>query len=207
MRREDVQRLTAFVAAVDELHQRAMERVLGRRGDKHPNPQAAWTVRPWWDSRVDRIDRDWLLDTRTRGIFESQLPELVHALSVVDDQLRPSGPGREATGRAMVDEAARLRRAWATRARTIAVTETTRNLSQAEYRKALLDPDAMKLWFSERDSKVRESHQEADNGVPVQLGTPFRVGGHPMMFPGDPLGPPEETVNCRCELKIVGGRS
>lgn len=207
MRREDMERLSAFVAAVDELHQRAMERVLGRAGNKHPNPQAAWSVRPWWESRVSRLDRDWLLSPRSREIVESQLPELVHALADVDDQLRPSGPGREDAGRAMVAEAARLRRDWATRARRIAVTETTRNLADAQYRRGLADPDAMKLWVSERDAAVRPSHVAADTGIPIQLGTPFMVGGYPMQYPGDPLGPPEEVVNCRCEMKITGGRS
>jgi hypothetical protein len=34
------------------------------------------------------------------------------------------------------------------------------------------------------------------------------VGGFPMLMPGDPTAPPEEVVNCRCDLVIVneGGR-
>lgn len=52
-------------------------------------------------------------------------------------------------------------------------------------------------WVSMRDSKVRDTHAEADGQI-VDVGSPFSVGGYDLMYPCDPDGPPEETANCRC---------
>lgn len=47
---------------------------------------------------------------------------------------------------------------------------------------------------SAKDDHVRESHQNVDGEV-VEIGETFRNG---LRYPGDPAGPPEETVQCRC---------
>lgn len=101
---------------------------------------------------------------------------------------------------------------WQNRARNIAVTETTRaygagtlaaGLEQSRVTGRLLQ----KRWDTEHDSRVRASHRQVD-GVVTGLSQPFNVGGFPMLFPGDPMGPADEVVNCRCDLTIVneGGR-
>ncbi len=54
-----------------------------------------------------------------------------------------------------------------------------------------------KTWLSAGDERVRESHQDA-NRQTVGLGEPFNVGGAMLQYPGDPLGPDDETINCRC---------
>lgn len=59
-----------------------------------------------------------------------------------------------------------------------------------------------KRWISSRDSKVRETHQAVD-GDEVAIRDPFDVGGALMEYPGDPNGPVEEIVNCRCTLRAV----
>lgn len=59
-----------------------------------------------------------------------------------------------------------------------------------------------KRWISSRDEKVRETHKAVD-GDQVPLRDPFEVGGALMMFPGDPSGPVEEIVNCRCTLRAA----
>ena len=55
------------------------------------------------------------------------------------------------------------------------------------------------LWVSRRDALVRLTHVEAD-GQTQPLGSPYRVGLAMLRYPGDPLGPPEETYGCRCVL-------
>lgn len=58
-------------------------------------------------------------------------------------------------------------------------------------------------WLSARDSAVRDTHSNADGDTAAANGGTFDVGGSVLRFPGDPAGPPEETVNCRCTLLPV----
>ena len=101
---------------------------------------------------------------------------------------------------------------WVNRARVIAVTETTRargagttaaGLEQSRVTGRLLQ----KRWRTEHDDRVRQAHRNVD-GVTLPLYQPFNVGGFPLLFPGDPMGPADEVVNCRCDVVIVneGGR-
>lgn len=53
-----------------------------------------------------------------------------------------------------------------------------------------------KGWASAGDDRVRASHAEL-HGVFVSMDEPFANG---LMYPGDPSGPAEEVVNCRCVL-------
>lgn len=50
-------------------------------------------------------------------------------------------------------------------------------------------------WVSTLDDRVRPDHAEA-NGQVVGIDVPFIVGGESLMFPGDPNGSPENTINC-----------
>jgi HK97 family phage portal protein len=54
-----------------------------------------------------------------------------------------------------------------------------------------------RVWMTQRDEVVRGTHASA-HGQRAQGVQPFTVGGFPMMFPGDPLAPIQETANCRC---------
>ena len=101
---------------------------------------------------------------------------------------------------------------WQNRARNIAVTETTRaygagtlaaGLEQSRVTGRLL----RKRWDTEHDRRVRASHRQVD-GTVTGLSQPFNVGGFPLLFPGDPMGPADEVCGCRCDLTIVneGGR-
>jgi F like protein len=56
-----------------------------------------------------------------------------------------------------------------------------------------------KTWLATNDDRTREDHAEAD-GQSVPFDQPFDVGGVPMMYPGDPDGPDDSTINCRCTL-------
>lgn len=57
-------------------------------------------------------------------------------------------------------------------------------------------------WNTRHDDKVRPSHVAAD-GQKQNVGDPFKVGGALLRFPTDPLGPPEETIRCRCSLSFA----
>jgi hypothetical protein len=54
-------------------------------------------------------------------------------------------------------------------------------------------------WRTMRDDAVRDIHTPMD-GVTVPAGKPFIVAGTPVMYPGQPVGPPEVWANCRCSV-------
>ncbi len=86
------------------------------------------------------------------------------------------------------------------RALTIARTEVHAAAESAAFEQArYVDPDALKIWLATNDSRTRPSHRAAE-GQAVSMNETFVVGGSKLMFPGDPLGDPGETINCRCTL-------
>ena len=68
---------------------------------------------------------------------------------------------------------------------------------------ALLGEAGMvKEWLATPDARTRETHRVAD-GQRVPLTDQFTVGGAALMFPGDPTGPPDQVINCRCSIAYV----
>lgn len=65
---------------------------------------------------------------------------------------------------------------------------------------------ATKIWLNAHDNRVRPSHASA-GGQAVPMEAPFRVGGFDLMYPGDPQGPPQEVINCRCTFTVEEGRT
>lgn len=94
---------------------------------------------------------------------------------------------------------------WPNRARTVARTETLGAVNAGVFRAAELeaeqrgDPAPFKQWISTEDSRTRPTHVDADKQRTL-LREPFRVGGAQLLFPGDPQGPAQEVINCRCSL-------
>lgn len=64
------------------------------------------------------------------------------------------------------------------------------------------DVVAAQEWISTRDGRTRIEHAEAD-GQYVSVGQPFSVGGALMMYPGDPSGGADNTINCRCTVGFL----
>ena len=62
---------------------------------------------------------------------------------------------------------------------------------------AEVDQEMTLTWVTMHDTKVRPTHREADGQV-VLLGAEFHVCGTTLAYPGDPAGPPECILNCRC---------
>jgi SPP1 gp7 family putative phage head morphogenesis protein len=57
-------------------------------------------------------------------------------------------------------------------------------------------------WLAAADDRTRETHREA-NGQVVGMDEKFKVGDAELMFPGDPEGPGEEVINCRCAVGYI----
>lgn len=58
-------------------------------------------------------------------------------------------------------------------------------------------------WVSRRDERTRLSHRAANGQIRNVTGA-FDVGGAELRYPGDPRGPLEETMECRCVLAPAG---
>lgn len=97
---------------------------------------------------------------------------------------------------------------WRNRAMTVARTETIGAVNAGVYRGAVLDAEQrgdvapFKVWIATDDKRTRPTHVAADQQRTL-LSEPFRVGGAPLVFPGDPRGPAAEVINCRCSMLPV----
>lgn len=54
-------------------------------------------------------------------------------------------------------------------------------------------------WLSMHDGDVREAHARAD-GQEASVNGKFKVDGYELRYPGEPVGPPEIWIECRCLL-------
>jgi len=62
-------------------------------------------------------------------------------------------------------------------------------------------PKAAKTWITMLDDRVRDHHIPM-HGVTVAAGQTFNVGGYSLHYPGEPVGPPDIWINCRCHLDL-----
>ena len=95
------------------------------------------------------------------------------------------------------------------RGNVIGRTETLRALNggrdealrQLKDTGAVNDSHIKRIWDATGDSRTRETHRVADGQAVVGMDAPFDIGGYAMMYPGDPAGPPEESIQCRCYME------
>jgi hypothetical protein len=74
-----------------------------------------------------------------------------------------------------------------------------------DYKKAIADGFTHKKWVTERDNRVRFTHQKVDGKV-IPVTDYFDVGGALMRFPKDlklAFDSPHETIDCRCTVKYM----
>ncbi|MEU4228290.1 phage minor head protein [Nonomuraea sp. NPDC026600] len=107
-----------------------------------------------------------------------------------------------ATRRELYEELHESERRWQWKARRIARTETIGAYNGgahegAVFRSDVLGLDMAKRWLATLDTRVRPTHLAA-NGQLVRIADEFEVGDASLRFPGDPLGPGNEVINCRC---------
>lgn len=93
------------------------------------------------------------------------------------------------------------------RAEVIGRTEALRSAHEGTeemYAQAIeqgqLDPESVRRkWVSARDERVRGSHA-ALNGQVKPMGQAWTTSNGTLRYPGDPMAPASETVQCRCVL-------
>jgi uncharacterized protein with gpF-like domain len=89
----------------------------------------------------------------------------------------------------------------AARALTIARTETGQAANTATFSaykgSGVID---RKQWVATPDDKTRDSHRSMLSSDPINIDKPFDVDGEDLMYPGDPNGSAENTINCRCAV-------
>ena len=99
----------------------------------------------------------------------------------------------------------------AARAETIARTESMRAVHEGvfdTYQQAvdagvIRPEDLIRTWNTASDGRVRHSHQTMD-GQQRGFDEPFVTGnGARLMYPTDPGGPAEDTINCRCTVAVT----
>lgn len=96
---------------------------------------------------------------------------------------------------------------WPNRATVVARTEAigALNAGRADAFSAVAEETGEvleRVWLATEDTRTRETHRAAD-GERVPMGAPFIVGGVELMFPGDPSGPPQEVIQCRCTMLLM----
>lgn len=82
------------------------------------------------------------------------------------------------------------------RALTITRTETQGSMQKGKFEAYNQYGMNIKIWVAVMDANTRDSHAYLD-GMEVPINMPFENG---LQYPGDPSGPAEEIINCRCTI-------
>lgn len=97
---------------------------------------------------------------------------------------------------------------WRNRATVVARTETIGALNAGRtdsFQAIATEVPELRFeqqWLATDDLRTRPTHRAAD-GQRIAVGARFQVGSSELRFPGDPLGPADETIQCRCTTILV----
>ena len=110
------------------------------------------------------------------------------------------------TRRELYEDLHETERRWQWKARRIARTETIGAYNGGAFEGAVFRADVLgvpmaKRWLATLDTRVRPTHLAA-HGQLARLTGEFEVGDASLRFPGDPLGPGHEVINCRCTFLV-----
>lgn len=196
-----------------------------------PDPTAVYMVSGQWNQEVSRLVPDlnataaigWS-QAFDRPVFSSTSSHVLGALDASENLLQnipnevhdiivddiSAGLGQGESRQQIIERVDRTLSMtgsdrWSNRAQMIATTETTRAANAGALTAAINAErelgTILKTWRDSSDHRVRETHQQVD-GTEMPLMQPFTVGGFPLMYPSEPLGPPEEVIGCRCDLSF-----
>ena len=158
------------------------------------------------DEQRDYVASALGLDTATRRLRDEadDIKQRLDAGGLSRDERADLSAQR----RELLDAAQRDEDRWSWRAARIARTEMIGASNAAIEAQAQDMADSgetvYRQWWATRDQRTRPAHRVA-HGQTVPYGTPFRVGGDDMRFPGDPSGPASQVINCRCVMLILAG--
>lgn len=198
-----------------------------------PDPFAVFSQDPAWRKAVDRIVGGPILDAVTKpyvnlmgeGDYDSA-PRVVEHLATVNNRMVRTtettfdlvsseiAQGVE-LGESIPELAERVEvtlsdtatERWPNRATVVARTEALSacnagRVGSFEMMAETLGGDFDQVWIATIDHRTRETHRAAD-GQRRKLGETFLVGSANLRFPGDPLGPGKEVIQCRCSTILL----
>lgn len=162
----------------------------------------------------DRVGAALQLDAPSRVMID-QIARL--DAQIADPDLTPAQrDAARAARRRALDGLTEADRTWHWRADRIARTETTGALNAATVQSLVaqseMDGTLFRVqWVATRhppaslesEKRTRKTHYDAHRQT-VPVGTPFTVGDAQLAYPGDPRGPAQEVINCRCAVVAIG---
>jgi SPP1 gp7 family putative phage head morphogenesis protein len=133
---------------------------------------------------------------RITSITETTRGNIVNAVQRGFDE----GLGQEGVGRYVRDLVPGLSRA---RANIIARTETHGAANYGAFGAAAeTGLELRKEWLAAEDGRTRPDHADM-HGTIIGMDDAFQFPGYSLQYPGDPSGPPEAVINCRCTLAFI----
>lgn len=154
--------------------------------------------RKGYDEEIDAYVRRYMAlftAKKVTGINDTTRSQILRSVRLgIEDELGTAQIARLIRERSGIEMAR-----W--RAATIARTETN-GVANGATRAGLdaLGIQARKRWVPASDERTRETHRSMAGSDPIPLDEKFVVGGFAMDRPGDPDGPAQEVINCRCAL-------
>lgn len=161
-----------------------------------------------WTDELHRDDPLTMPAAEVQVAIANRENRIRNAGTQIWEQIRDELQAGIDAGDTMQDLANRMRRAFngidQSRANTIAVTETTVAYETGRDIAMRTAGVQWSQWLSAGDGRERHTHLMANEQI-REVGVPFDVGGYQMQFPGDPAGPGQEVINCRCVRIAVAG--
>ena len=160
---------------------------------------------------TDRLGAELQWQGEDVGFWQGRLGELDGQVDSILDQVGPPGteqrewhrlndPQVRELQRQRADAVQRLdvdRSTWQTRSERIARTESTGAYNAGAEDAYRHEGAGVHTWIATADDRTRDEHLDA-HGQCRPLNEPFNVGGVQLQYPGDPAGPAELIINCRC---------